>query len=148
MICVFINFCIHHGNPQPSFLGVITHNLGCKTFIFHSFGVQGYKYVYTRLLQEPAVDFWPWFSPPKNKNFFETCKFNSFKTESLYMYWEGNFSGGKLLNFGKVFQKSIYSTVKASEYGRPTSQKPEMVLECPSHLPWNSQLEHANCRQT
>ena len=28
----------HHGNPQPSFLGVITHILGCKTFIFHGFG--------------------------------------------------------------------------------------------------------------
>ena len=32
----------YHGNPQPSFLGVITHNLGCKTFIFHGFGVQRY----------------------------------------------------------------------------------------------------------
>ena len=34
-------YTVHHGNPQPSFLGVITHNLGCKTFIFHGFGVQG-----------------------------------------------------------------------------------------------------------
>ena len=31
----------YHGNPQPSFLGVITHILGVKTFIFHGFGVQG-----------------------------------------------------------------------------------------------------------
>ena len=31
-----------HGNPQPSFLGVITHKLGCRTFIFHGFGVQGW----------------------------------------------------------------------------------------------------------
>ena len=31
----------HHGNPKPSFLGCITHILGCKTFIFHGFGVQG-----------------------------------------------------------------------------------------------------------
>ena len=29
-----------HGNPRPSFLGVITHILGPKTFIFHGFGVQ------------------------------------------------------------------------------------------------------------
>jgi len=29
-----------HGNPKPSFLGVMTHILGCKTFIFHGFGVQ------------------------------------------------------------------------------------------------------------
>ena len=26
-----------HGNPKPSFLGVITHILGVKTFIFHGF---------------------------------------------------------------------------------------------------------------
>ena len=32
----------YHGNPKPSFLGVITHTLGCKTFIFHGFGVEGY----------------------------------------------------------------------------------------------------------
>ena len=32
----------YHGNPKPSFLGVITHILGCKTFIFYGFGVQGY----------------------------------------------------------------------------------------------------------
>ena len=31
----------YHGNPQPSFLGVITHILRFKTFIFHGFGVQG-----------------------------------------------------------------------------------------------------------
>ena len=35
----------YYGNPKPSFLGVITttitHILGCKTFIFHGFGVQG-----------------------------------------------------------------------------------------------------------
>ena len=31
----------YHGNPKPSFLGGITHILGCKTFIFHGFGVQG-----------------------------------------------------------------------------------------------------------
>ena len=33
---------MYHGNPKPSFLGCITHILGCKTFIFHGFGVQGY----------------------------------------------------------------------------------------------------------
>ena len=33
----------YHGNPQPSFLGVITHilYLGIKNFIFHGFRVQG-----------------------------------------------------------------------------------------------------------
>ena len=32
----------YHGNPQPSFLGVISPIYwGCKTFIFHGFGVQG-----------------------------------------------------------------------------------------------------------
>ena len=29
------------GNPKPSFLGGITRILGCKTLIFHGFGVQG-----------------------------------------------------------------------------------------------------------
>ena len=29
----------YHGNPKPSFLGVITHILGVKPFIFHGFGV-------------------------------------------------------------------------------------------------------------
>ena len=29
-----------HGNPQPSFLGGITHILGMKTLIFHGFGVE------------------------------------------------------------------------------------------------------------
>ena len=36
----------YHGSPKPSFLGVITHIcsfLGCKTFMFHGFGVQGYE---------------------------------------------------------------------------------------------------------
>jgi len=32
-----------HGNPKPSFFGVITHILRCKTFIFHGFWVQGFK---------------------------------------------------------------------------------------------------------
>ena len=45
-ICVVENRLVtisyYHGNPQPSFLGVITHILGCKTFIFHGFGVPGY----------------------------------------------------------------------------------------------------------
>ena len=31
----------HHGKPKPLFLGVITYiYLGCKTLIFHGFGVQ------------------------------------------------------------------------------------------------------------
>ena len=44
MVCRFF-----HGNPKPSFLGVITHILiyigglkHFKTFIFHGFGVQGF----------------------------------------------------------------------------------------------------------
>ena len=32
----------YHGNPQPSFLGGVTHILGMNTIIFHGFGVQGY----------------------------------------------------------------------------------------------------------
>jgi len=31
----------YHGNLKLSFLGVITHILGFKIFIFHGFGVQG-----------------------------------------------------------------------------------------------------------
>ena len=38
---MFLN-STYHGKPQPSFLGIVTHNLGCKTVIFHGFGVQGY----------------------------------------------------------------------------------------------------------
>ena len=33
----------YHGNPQPSFLAVMTHILRPKPFIFHGFGVQRYK---------------------------------------------------------------------------------------------------------
>ena len=39
-----------HGNPQPSFLGVISPMYwGLKTFIFHGFGVQG------MLIFQPAI---------------------------------------------------------------------------------------------
>ena len=31
---------MYHGNPKPSFLGVMTHILSKTTFIFHGFGVQ------------------------------------------------------------------------------------------------------------
>ena len=56
--CIRLDFVIYldgeslnkpfHGNPKPSFLGVITYNpyiggLKFKTFIFHGFGVQGLK---------------------------------------------------------------------------------------------------------
>ena len=40
---IYTIYYVYHGNPRPSFLEVITDVLGCKTFIFHGFGVQGYK---------------------------------------------------------------------------------------------------------
>ena len=39
---VLISMTSNHGNPKPSFLGVISPIYwGLKTFIFHGFGVQG-----------------------------------------------------------------------------------------------------------
>ena len=35
--------CSYHGNPQPSFLGVITHILGLKTLIFPGFGFNPFE---------------------------------------------------------------------------------------------------------
>ena len=46
----FLVICTIHGNPKPSFLGVITHILGCKTCIFHGFGVQGMLVLNLRFL--------------------------------------------------------------------------------------------------
>ena len=41
--------CSFHGNPQPSFLGVISYNPyigGLKTFMFHGFGVLRFPVIY------------------------------------------------------------------------------------------------------
>ena len=54
-------FRIHHENQQPSFLGVITHILGCKTFIFHGFGVQGQTIWMKR---KSGINYW--WKPPMN----------------------------------------------------------------------------------
>ena len=53
----------YHGNPQPSFLGVITHILEFKTFIFHRFGVS------TPLKNISQIGNLPQFSGWKSKIF-------------------------------------------------------------------------------
>ena len=50
----YIYIYIYHGNPKPLFLGVMTHILRPKTFIFHGFGVQRYIF----MMPYDTMGFW------------------------------------------------------------------------------------------